>query len=236
MSGSLPVTERTRLRRRPQRGSYEMDTILRILDTGLLCHVGFVVGGEPFVTPTAYWREGHRLYWHGSASSRMVRAQVPGLPVCVTVSHLDGLVLSRTGFTHSVLYRSVMVFGQTTAVTDRDGKRRAMDAFLDRLYPGRRQELRPSEDAELDAIEVLSIPIEEASAKIRDGGVLDKEEDLGVACWAGVIPVRATLGASVPDPTIRTDSALPAGLAAYRAGASLDEALLAMAGRRAAGD
>jgi nitroimidazol reductase NimA-like FMN-containing flavoprotein (pyridoxamine 5'-phosphate oxidase superfamily) len=235
MSGSLPVTERTRLRRRPQRGSHEMDTILRILDAGLLCHVGYVIAGEPFVTPTAYWREGHRLYWHGSAASRMLRALAPGLPVCVTVSHLDGLVLSRTGFTHSVLYRSVVVFGRTAAVADRDGKRRAMDAFLDRLYPGRRQELRPTENAELDAIEVVSIPIEEASAKIRDGGVLDKEEDLGVPCWAGVIPVRATLGASRPDSGILTDPALPAPLAGYRAGASLDEVLLAMASRDAAG-
>jgi uncharacterized protein len=225
MAASFPRTAKTRLRRRPNRGFHDEATVFGILDAGILAHIGYTIDGAPFVTPTAYWREDRRLYWHGSARSRMMEVQAKGIPVCLTVSHLDGLVAARSGFHHSALYRSVMAFGRTTPVAGRDDKRRAMDAFIARLYPGRTQELRPYHDAELDAISVIAMTIEEASAKIRDGGVVDDEEDYAFPCWAGVVPIRTVIGAVVPDDRLAVDPAPPASLAAYAEGARLDDAL-----------
>jgi len=225
MTTGFPITERTRLRRRPARGAYDEATIFGILDAGVIAHVGYAQGGEPRVTPTAYWREGRRLYWHGAAASRALRAQAGGLPVCVTVSHLDGFVLGRSGFAHSLLYRSVMAFGRTEPVEGRAAKRRAMDAFIERLYPGRTAEIRPVHDAELDMIAVIRMTIEEASAKIRDGGVNEKDEDLASPAWAGVIPVRTTLDAPRSDERIDARVPLPASVAAWTEQARLDEVL-----------
>jgi uncharacterized protein len=230
MSPSFTPSEKTRLKRRPQRGSYDEATIFAILDAGVIGHVGYVIDGEPYVTPTAYWREGRRLYWHGAAASRMLRHQAEGLPVCVTVSHLDGFVLSRTGFTHSLLYRSVMAFGRTSPITDRETKRRAMEAFIDRLCPGRARTLRPMQAAELDAIALMSMVIEEASAKIRDGGVMEKnDEDYAVRVWAGVIPIHAAIGKAMPDSRLAPDLAAPGGLAVYGENARLDAVLSVLA-------
>jgi uncharacterized protein len=221
----FPPSDRTRLRRRPQRGRYDEASVFAVLDAGVICHIAYIVDGQPFVTPTAYWREGRRLYWHGSAASRMITTHAAGVPVCVTVSHLDGLVLGRSGFTHSILYRSVMAFGRTEAITDREAKRQAMHAFIDRLYPGRPAELRRLHDAELDAITVIGMTIDEAAAKVRDGGVIEKEEDLGFPAWAGVIPVRTVVGAPVPDARLAVEPTPPPSLAAFAAGARLDELL-----------
>lgn len=221
----FPVTERTRLRRRPQRGAYDEASIFGILDAGVIAHVGYVVDGEPLVTPTAYWREGRQLFWHGAAASRALRAQANGLPVCVTVSHLDGFVLGRSGFAHSLLYRSVMAFGRTQPVEGRAAKRRAMNAFIERLYPGRTAEIRPVHDAELDMITVICMPIEEASAKIRGGGVNEKDEDLAAPGWAGVIRVETTIGAARSDERIDARVARPASLGAWSEGVSLGDVL-----------
>jgi nitroimidazol reductase NimA-like FMN-containing flavoprotein (pyridoxamine 5'-phosphate oxidase superfamily) len=222
---TFPPSDRTRLRRKPQRAHYDEASVFAVLDAGVLCHIAYAIDGQPFVTPTAYWREGRRLFWHGSAASRMITTHAKGVQVCVTVSHLDGLVLGRSGFTHSVLYRSVMAFGRTEAVTDRKAKRQAMHAFIDRLYPGRSGELRQLHDAELDAITVIAMTIDEAAAKIREGGVIEKDEDSGFPAWAGVIPVRTVVGAPVPDMGLVVAATPPRALAAFSEGKRLDEVL-----------
>lgn len=225
MKASFRPSAKSRLRRRPQRGFYDEATVFGILDAAIICHVGYVIDGEPLVTPTAFWRHGRRLYWHGAAHSRMVELQAKGMPVCVTVSQLEGLIAARSGFHHSLLYRSVMAFGRTSVVADREAKLRAMDAFIARLYPGRPQELRPHHDSELDAIAVIEMTIEEASAKIRGGGVEDDEPDYATPCWAGVIPIRTVVGKTVPDARLLVDPARPPSLAAYEENAPLDEVL-----------
>jgi len=225
MTASFPRTAKTRLRRRPQRGFHDEATVFGILDAAVLAHIGYVIDGEPHVTPTAFWREGRRLFWHGAARSRMIELQAEGMPVCVTVSHLDGLVAARSGFHHSALYRSVMAFGRTVLVADREAKRQAMDAFVNRLYPGRAAALRPYHDAELDAIGVIAMTIEDASAKIRDGGVVDDEEDYAFPVWAGVVPIRTVVGAVEPDGRLVVDPARPKDLAHYAENARLDDVL-----------
>jgi nitroimidazol reductase NimA-like FMN-containing flavoprotein (pyridoxamine 5'-phosphate oxidase superfamily) len=209
--------------------------VFRILDAGLICHLGYVVDGQPVCTPTAYWRQGERLYWHGSSASRMLAAQARGVPVCLAVSHLDGLVLARSGFTHSVNYRSVMAFGRTALVADAAEKRRAAAALSERLAPGRTREIRPAHERELDAISVIAMTIEEASAKVRDAGVLDQDADLDASCWAGVVSIATTVGPVVPDPRLPAGIAVPSGLAAYTRGARLDDVLSALAARQREG-
>jgi len=228
----FPVSDRTRLRRRPARGAHDEASVFAILDAGVIAHVGYTQGGEPRVTPTAYWREGRALYWHGAAASRALRAQSECPLLCVTVTHVDGFVLGRSGFAHSLLYRSVMAFGRAQRIEQRADKRRAMDAFLERLYPGRTREIRPVHDSELDMIAVLSMPIDEASAKIRSGGVNEKDEDLAGPGWAGVIPLQPTLGETLRDERIAAHVATPASIAEFRAGARLDD-VLGSRGRRA---
>lgn len=193
------ATGRTRLRRKPERGRHDLRTIYAILDAGLVCHVGYVVAGEPYVTATCYWREGRFLYWHGSRAGRML-TQAAGQPVCVTVTHLDGLVAARSAFHHSVNYRSVMLFGRARRIEDEAQKLRALRAFLERIYPGRWHELRPLTRKELGATTVLALPIEEASAKVRSGGPLDGAAERRLPVWAGVVPVRLVHGAPEPAP------------------------------------
>lgn len=222
---SYPVTERNRLRRVYRRGRYDKDSIHAILDAGLLCHVAYVIDGQPFCTPTIYWRDGETLYWHGSSASRMVRHQESGVPVCVTVSFLDGLVLARTAFHHSANFRSVMCFGDAHAVEDPDDKRTALLAMIERLYPGRNEHLRPMTAQEIKATGVIAMPIDEASMKVRAEGVNDDDADDGVPVWAGVIPVQTVLAA--PEPCLRVlPGVFPADdLAAYAEARCLDEAL-----------
>ena len=213
MSESL-LTERTRLRRAHERGRHDAETIHAILDAGLLCHVGYVMDGHPFVTPTLHWREGNRVYWHGSAASRMLRHQAGGKPesphrVCLTVSLLDGIVVARSAFHHSINYRSVMLFGEAQIVTDRDAKVRHFKALVDRIFPGRWEGLRPVTEQEIKATSVLGMDIEEGSAKIRTGAPKDDEEDYALPIWAGVLPVRTVLGAAEPCPRLLDGVAEP---------------------------
>lgn len=222
-------TARSRARRKPDRASYDEAAVFAILDAGVLAHVGYAIDGQPFVTPTTYWREGRRLYWHGSAASRMIRAQAGGLPVCLTVSHVDGLVLARSGIAHSMNYRSAMVFGRARLIEGLAARRAAMAAFIDRLYPGRWSELRESLDNEIAQIGLVEMEIEEASAKQRDAGVARLDADAGAGAWSGVIPVATVIGAPMADAEQSAGAPLSPSLSLYRQGARLDEVLTAAA-------
>lgn len=209
-------TKRSRIKRLPKRAHYDRATVHAILDAGAMCHVGYVIDGEPYVTPTAYWRKGEHVYWHGSSASRMLRTIAAGSPVCLTVTHLDGLVMARSAFHHSVNYRSVMVFGNATVVTDRDAKLAALEDFVERLYPGRWAELRPVNEQELKATTVLGMDLSEASAKIRTGPPVDDEEDYALPIWAGVVPVTIATGAPIDDARNLPGVARPGNLGAIK--------------------
>ena len=183
----------------PERGKYDRDAIHAILDAMPLCHIGYVLDGSPVVMPTIQWREGDRVYWHASNGGRGVKA-AQDAQVCLTVSLLDGLVLARSGLHHSANYRSVMVFGRPTLVSDPEDKREKLNGLIDALYPERSQTLRPITDTEVKQMAVLYLPIEEASAKIRDAGPVDDEEDYALPVWAGVVPVKMQLLEPEPDP------------------------------------
>lgn len=228
-SPAFKPSDRARVRRRPQRGRYDEASVNAILDAGVMAHIGYVIDGQPYVTPTAYWREGRRLYWHGAAASRMLKTVGQGVPVCVTVSFLDGFVVGRSGFVHSLNYRSVMAFGRARPVTDLVQRRAAMDAFIDRLYAGRPVKLRPATDAELLQIALVEMEIEEASAKVREGGVTDLDADAGWTAWSGVFPVETRIGAAIPQPGMAGGAPTP-DLAPYAEGARLDDALAMAAG------
>jgi len=193
-----PPTDRVRLRRAHLRGLYDRESIDAILDAQPLCHVGYVKDGHPFVTPTFQWREGDRVYWHGSSASQMLRA-AKSMPVCLTVSCLDGFVMARSGFHHSVNYRSVMILGEAEIVEGAEEITARVDIFLNGLFPGRAEILRPHTKQEIKGTTVLSLPITEASAKVRDGGPVDDEEDYELPIWAGVIPVKQVVGEPIPD-------------------------------------
>ena len=191
-------TARTRLRRLATKAAYDQATIHAILDAQPLAHVGHLIDGTPAVTPTLQWREGARVYWHGSSASRMIRAAA-GQPVCLTVTLLDGLVLARSGLEHSVNFRSVMVFGVAEQITDPVAKARHLETMIDQMFPSRWPQLRPMTAQELKATAVLSLPISEASAKIGAGMPTDPPEDMGWPVWAGVVPITQTLGTPEPD-------------------------------------
>ena len=196
--GHAPASDRVRVRRLPERGRYDRATIDAILDAAIIGHVGFVIDGQPYVNPTAVWRSGDRLYWHGSSASRMLRHLRQGVPACVTVTHLDGFVLARSGFHHSVNYRSVMAFGRARLVPD-ELKPEVLEHFVERLFPGRWAELRPPTAQEIKATTVVWMELDEVSAKIRTGPPVDDEEDYGLPVWAGVLPVSSVRGAPEPD-------------------------------------
>lgn len=202
-------TERTQVRRLPDRGKYDAETVYGILDEGFFCHVGFVVDGQPFVIPTGYARVEDKLYIHGSAASRMLRTLAGGVQVCVTVTLVDGLVLARSAFHHSMNYRSVVVLGRSTAVEDRDEKLRALEAFTEHIVRDRWDYLRPVTDVELKATAVLALPLGEASAKIRTGPPKDDPEDYQLPIWAGVVPLRLAAAEPVPDPKLPASVAMP---------------------------
>jgi nitroimidazol reductase NimA-like FMN-containing flavoprotein (pyridoxamine 5'-phosphate oxidase superfamily) len=201
METSQP-TERTRVRRKPERARYDAATIDAILDEGLVCHVGFTVDGQPFVIPTTYGRIGDQLYLHGSAASRMLRTVASGIPVCVTVTLLDGLVLARSARRHSMNYRSVVVLGTAVPVVDREERLRALAAIVDHAISGRWRQVRPPSEPELRETAVLRLPLLEASAKVRTGPPLDLDADLTHECWAGVIPLRLVTDPPVPEPQL----------------------------------
>lgn len=220
-----PQTARSRIKRNPKRAEYDRAAIHAILDAAALCHIAYVIDGQPYCTPTIHWRDGDRLYWHGSSASRMLRHQAQGVPVCLTVTHLDGLVLARSAFNHSANFRSAMVFGTAHLLDDPEEKRHALEDVTDRLFPGRRAELRAMTAQEIKATSVMAMEIEEASAKIRAVNVGDDDEDGHLPVWAGVIPVRQVIGADWPSPVLPAATPRPAHLAPFAEGRDLDAAM-----------
>ena len=214
MDPILP-TDRTSVRRLPARGSYDRALIHSILDEAPVCHVGFVVDGRPFVIPTLHVRVGDRLYMHGSPGSRMLKAMAGGVEVCVTVTLVDGLVLARSAFHHSMNYRSAVVFGVAQAVDDPEEKTRVLHALSEHLVPGRWRDVRGPAPVELKATSVLSLPIDEASAKVRTGPPLDDEEDYALTAWAGVVPLSMKAGEPVPCPRLAPGIEVPSYARSY---------------------
>lgn len=215
MNDSIKPTERTRVKRLPKRGDYDRDVINAILDEGFICHIGFVADGQPYVIPTGYARIGNDLYIHGSAASRMLRGIAEGIGVCVTVTQVDGLVLARSAFHHSINYRSVVILGKAELVETADEKNAVLEAFTEHVIPGRWAEVRWPNDLELKATTVLKLPINEASAKIRTGGPVDDEEDYAMNVWAGVIPLKLTNSDPIPDDRLADGIAIPAHVINY---------------------
>jgi hypothetical protein len=210
MSNSTSPSARTRVVREPQRAVYDGDAAYQILDEGFICHVGFIADGQPFVIPTSYARKGDLLYIHGSAASRMLRQAGSGIPVCVTVTLLDGLVLARSIFNHSMNYRSVVVLGTATAIEDRAEKLAALQALSEHILPGRWQDSRQPNEQELKATSVLQLPIQEFSAKVRQGPVVDDEEDYSFPTWAGIIPLGMVSHAPIDDSRLLEGITAPA--------------------------
>jgi uncharacterized protein len=200
---------RTKLRRLPARGSHDRETIDAILDEALVCHLGFVRDGRPAVIPTLHARVGDQVFIHGSAASRMLRALAGGIEACLTVTLVDGLVLARSAFHHSINYRSVVLYGTATPVTEPAEKERALEAFTEKLVPGRWADVRWPNRKELKATAALALPIREGSAKVRTGQPIDDEEDYALDAWAGVVPMRTDKLDPIPDPELRPGITMP---------------------------
>jgi len=195
-------TERTKLKRLPKRGHFDRESVYGILDEGFICHVGFAPQGQPFVIPTGYARADDTLYIHGSQASRMLRTLADGVDACVTVTIIDGLVLARSAFHHSMNYRSVVIFGRATLVEDREEKNAALLALSEQIIRGRWADVREPTELELKATTVLRLPLIEASAKIRTGPPIDDEEDYAMNVWAGVVPLKLVAGEPINDPRL----------------------------------
>ena len=210
MSHPEVPSRRTRVVREPERGVYDRRAVYEILDQGFICHLGFVHEGHPFVIPTSYGRDEDVLYIHGSSASRMLRLASRGVPVCVTVTLLDGLVLARSIFNHSMNYRSVVVLGPAREINERQEKLRALERISEHILPGRWKDVRLPNERELKATTVIRVPIEEFSAKVRQGPPIDETEDYGFPTWAGVIPLELVAGEPVPDPRLAERIAPPA--------------------------
>jgi hypothetical protein len=215
MADFIP-TERTQVRRLPKRGIYERETVYRILDEGLVCHVGFAADGKPVVIPTAYGRKDDTLYLHGSTASRMLRSLGKSADLCITVTLVDGLVLARSAFHHSMNYRSVVIFGKATVLEDPAAKREALHVLTEHVVPGRWQYVRQPTEKELQATTILAIPLEEVSAKVRTGPPIDDEEDYALPVWAGVLPLELTPVLPLPDERLPKEIALPEHVRRYR--------------------
>jgi uncharacterized protein len=216
MSETFPVTDRTRIVREPVRAVYDRATIYAVLDEGIVCHVGFSVDEQPFVIPTMYARVGDDLYFHGSAASRTLRGAAGGLPVCITVTLADGLVLARSVFNHSMNYRSVVALGKATLIDDPALKLRALQAFTEKILPGRWEDARQPNEQELKATSILKLPLNEVSAKIRTGDVEDDAADYALPVWAGIIPFRVVADAPIRDERCDATIPTPAYAANYR--------------------
>ena len=202
MKAATKPSDRIRVRRLPKRARYDWESIRQILDAAFLCHVGYVIDGRPFVTPTCYWRHERQVLLHGSFASRMLKTVAQGIEVCVTVSVVDGLVLARSGFHHSINYRAAMLFGRARPLTEEAAKREAMEAFVERFYPGRWATLRAVTRKELKATTVLTLDIDEASAKIRTGPPIDDADDYALPIWAGEVPIASVQLPALPDPRL----------------------------------
>lgn len=216
----FPKTKRTTLKRLPKRGVYERNSVYEILDEGFICHVGFSVEGRPVVIPTGYARVENRLFIHGSQASRMLRTLSQGVDVCVTVTLVDGLVLARSAFHHSINYRSVVIFGRASLVEDQETKLAALFAFSQHVIPGRWDDVRAPTPEEIRVTTVLALELTETSAKVRTGPPLDDEDDYSLPVWAGVIPLRLTSGAPINDPRLPEGIELPPYTQNYQRGRS----------------
>ena len=214
----FPPTAHTRIKRQHERAHYDRETVHAILDAGLLCHVGYVIDGQPYVTPTCYWRSGDRVYWHGSSASKMLRRLEDGVPVCFTVALLDGLVLARSGYHSSIDYRSVMAFGVAEKVEGEARILATLEAFSERLVPGRWAEQRPPNDQEIKATTVMALDLTEVAAKVRTGPPGDDEADYDDPVWAGNVPIRSLVEAPVDDPRLKAGIARPDYLNRIRIG------------------
>ncbi len=212
---TTPATDRVRVRRSPERGRYDEATVHDILDEAMICHLGYVVDGQPYVIPTLYGRDGRRLIIHGSTASRAMRTST-SLPVCVTVTLLDGLVLARSLFHHSANYRSVVVLGQARVIPDDQQKKAALRVLTEHIVPGRWDEARVPNDKELRATAVLELDLAESSAKVRTGPPNDEEADYGSNVWAGEIPLDVVAGAPVPDPKLEAGVEVPPSVAHWK--------------------
>jgi len=219
MATSAP-SERARVRRTPSRADYDRATIDAILDEALVAHLGFAVDGQPYVIPTLHARRGDEVFVHGSAASRMVKTLGAGIPVCLTATLIDGLVLARSAFHHSMNYRSVVVLGCARMVEGVEEREAALEAFTERLVPGRWGEVRPPSPQELKGTRVLALSLDEASAKVRTGGPVDDKEDYASDAWAGTVPLRLQPGAIEPDPLLRVDVPISPSVAAWVDGAA----------------
>ena len=207
--GKFTATEKTTVKRLPTRGEYDRAAVYKILDEAFLCHVGFVVDGQPYVIPTGYGRIADKLYIHGSAASRMLRSLAGGIEVCLTVTLLDGLVLARSAFHHSMNYRSVVVLGKATVVEDEEEKFAALKAFTDQVIPNRWDEVREPNEQEMKGTLVLQLPLVEVSAKVRTGPPIDDDEDYTIPVWAGVLPLHLTSSSPIQDELMQTNIELP---------------------------
>jgi len=216
MSQPYTPTPRTRLVREADRAVYDRAAAYRILDEGFLCHVGFAVDGQPFVIPTSYGRKDHDLFIHGSAASRMLRQMKEGVAVCITVTLLDGLVLARSIFNHSMNYRSVVVLGKATLIDDPAEKIEALRLLSEHIIPGRWADSRQPNERELKATSILRVPVEEFSAKVRQGPVVDDEEDYSFPTWAGVVPLKMVAGEPIPDSRLDPEHRVPVYATGYR--------------------
>jgi len=221
MSDFIP-TDRSRVKRLHERGKYDEASVYAVLDAGFIAHIGYVIDGQPYVTPTAYWRRGRHLYWHGSSASRMLRTQAKDIPVCVTVSLLDGLVMARSGFHHSINYRAMMAFGRAHIIEDAAEKEAELDYFIERVAPGRLATLRPVDKQELKGTTLIGMEIEEASAKVRSGPPKDDEPDYALDVWAGVVPIRQVVGALEADPKLKAGVGVPEHMRRFTEGARFD--------------
>lgn len=202
-------TPKTTLKRLPQRGDFDRATVYRILDEAFVCHVGFAVDGQPFVIPTSFGRDSDTLYIHGSAASRMLRSLKQEIPVCVTVTLIDGLVLARSAFHHSINYRSVVIFGQASVLEEPSEKFAALRTITEHILPGRWADVREPNEQELKATSVLAVPLVEVSAKVRTGAPKDDDEDMAIPAWAGELPLRAATGTPIPDAYLPPDAEPP---------------------------
>ncbi len=209
MIETFPHSARNTVQRKPSRGHYDTATIYPIIDEALICHVGFVQDGQPYVIPTLHARQGDRLLLHGSRASRLLRHVAAGSQVCITITLVDGIVLARSVFHHSINYRSVVIFGHGQVIADADERLAALEAFTERLLPGRWQEARGPNPVELKQTAIVAVPIDSASAKIRSGPPSDEETDMDLPVWAGVLPIQQVVGVPVPDPALHAGIDLP---------------------------
>ncbi|MEM7280918.1 MAG: pyridoxamine 5'-phosphate oxidase family protein [Pseudomonadota bacterium] len=214
---TLTPTKRSKVRRLAGRGNYDLDTICSIIDEALICHVGFQSKDGPRVMPTAICRIGDKVYIHGNRNSEMLRTLSEGAPACITVTHMDGLVLARSGFHHSMNYRSVLIHGEAQGV-DGELKTKVLDAFVEHLVPGRTPDIRPSTQKELNATSVVEMSLDEAAAKIRTGPPKDDDEDYALDCWAGVIPLGVRVDEPIEDPELKDGVEMPGYVRGYGAG------------------